>query len=82
MLPSFVAAAEYDATNVTAMSQWNDPGLLTELARHEAWLAQARLRRLIDELPLDASPAQVAAAVSAAAAGLNRFAAEAVAPRG
>ena len=75
MLPSFVALpAEKDGTNVVSMSQWNDPGILTELARHEAWLAQARLQRLIDELPLDASPAQVAAAVAESAARLNRFA--------
>lgn len=77
LLPSFVVLSEAtDATNVSAMSRWGDPGLLTELARHEAWLAQARLRRVIDELPLSASREEIAQAVEAAAAGLNRFANE------
>ena len=78
MIPSFVALSDTeDGTNVSNMSKWGDPGLLTELARHEAWVAQARLRRLIDDLPLSASPRQIADAVEVAAAGLNRFAAEA-----
>lgn len=77
LLPSFVVLAEdKDATNVSAMSRWGDPGLLTELARHEAWLAQARLRQVIDELPLAASREEIAQAVETAAAGLNRFASE------
>ena len=77
MIPSFVALdAEKDATNVGNMRRWGDPGLLAELARHEAWTARARLQKLADELPLDASPAEIAAAVESAAAGLSRFAAE------
>lgn len=78
MLPSFVSLSDkLDGTNVSAMSKWGDPGLLTELARHESWLAGARLRKLIDDLPLDASPEQIASAVENATAGLNRFVAEA-----
>lgn len=77
MIPSFVALdAERDATNVANMRKWGDPGLLAELARHEAWAARARLRKLADELPLDASPSQVASAVESAAFRLSRFAAE------
>ena len=77
LLPSFVALNDKtDGTNVSAMSKWGDPGLLAELARHEAWLAESRLRRLIEELPLNAAPEQIAAAVDEAAAGLNRYAAE------
>ena len=78
MIPSFVALdAEKDATNVTNMRRWGDPGLLAELARHEAWSAGARLQKIVDELPLDASADEVAAALETAAAGLSRFAAEA-----
>lgn len=81
LLPSFVVLgggknSSADATNVSAMSRWGDPGLLTELARHEAWLARGRLQQLIDELPLDASREEIATAVAESAAGLNRFAGE------
>lgn len=82
LLPSFaVLESGQDATNVSAMSKWGDPGLLAELARHEAWRAAAPLRRLIDGLPLSAPPEEIAAAAEAAAeeaaGGLRRFAAEA-----
>ncbi len=78
LLPSFVALpGAADGTNVGAMSKWGDPGLLAELARHEAWLAEGRLRRLIGGLPLNAAPEEIAEAVESAAAGLCRFAAEA-----
>lgn len=77
LLPSFVALNDKtDGTNVSAMTKWGDPGLLAELARHEAWLAESRLRRIIDDLPLNAAPEQIAAALDSAAAGLNRCAAE------
>ncbi len=75
LLPSFVALdAERDATNVNNMSKWNDPGLLTELARHEAWSASARLQKIADELPLDATPQEISAAMESVAARLSRFA--------
>lgn len=78
LLPSFVALSDKpDGTNVSAMSKWGDPGLLTELARHESWIAGARLQKLIDNLPLGAPPEQIADVVENAIAGLNRFVTEA-----
>ena len=77
MIPSFVAlnAEKADGTNVEAMSKWGDPGILTELARHEAWLAREQLHRLLKDLPLTASSEQIAAAVESAVSGLNCYAA-------
>ena len=75
MIPSFVALGGADGTNVAAMSKWGDPGILAELARHEAWQAERRLRRLIDGLPLSASPARIADALDEAAEGVRRYAA-------
>ncbi len=77
MIPSFVALdAARDKTNVRAMSRWNDPGILCELARHEAWIARERLRKLTEDIPLSASPAQIAEAAEDAVAGLHNFAGE------
>lgn len=81
LLPSFVAlGAPPDRTNVDSLRRWADPGLPTELARHEAHLARGRLAGLIDDLPLDATPAGIAAAIDAAVASLNRYAAHLRAP--
>lgn len=74
MIPSFVVLGGMDGTNVTAMSKWNDPCLPAELARHEAWLAGDRLRRLIDELPLSSSPSNIADALDDAAGSIRRYA--------
>ena len=77
MIPSFVTLTteKTDGTNVAAMSRWEDPGILTELARHEAWLAREHLRLLLDDLPLTATPEQIADTVESAVGGLNRYAA-------
>lgn len=74
MIPSFVVLGGGDGTNVAAMSKWNDPCLLAELARHEAWLAETRLRRLITGLPLSSSPLQIADALDDAAESMRRYA--------
>ncbi|MGI9336922.1 MAG: hypothetical protein ACR2P4_00210, partial [Gammaproteobacteria bacterium] len=63
MIPSFVVLGGGDGTNVAAMSKWNDPCLPAELARHEAWLAENRLRQLIESLPLSSSPLRIADAL-------------------
>ena len=73
MIPSFVTEYEKDATNVTNMRRWGDPGLLAELARHEAWLAQNRLNKIIDNLPLNASEEEIASAMDDVSKGINRF---------
>ena len=77
LLPSFVVLSsdKEEGSNVAAMRRWGDPGLLTELARHEAWLAGNNLRRLIDSLPLAATPQQIAAQAEDAVRGINQFAA-------
>ncbi|MDD9875438.1 MAG: hypothetical protein OXU22_07905 [Gammaproteobacteria bacterium] len=76
LLPSFVALGEHrpDRTNVDSLRNWGDPGMLTELARHEAHLARDNLRRLIDDLPLGASPVQVADAIDGSVSDLTRYA--------
>lgn len=78
VIPSFVTLADdkTEGTNTEAMSHWQDPGILTELARHEAWLADHRLRQLMNRLPLTATVDEIATALSDAADGLNRFAAQ------
>lgn len=75
LLPSFVvmAADKTDAANVAAMRHWGDPGMVAELARHEAWLAGGNLRRLTDSLSLSATPQEIAAAMESAVAGVNRW---------
>ena len=74
MIPSFVVLGGNDGTNVAAMSKWGDPCLLAELARHEAWLAENRLRQLIDNLPLSSPPSQIADALDNAAEDICRYA--------
>ncbi|MDM5147049.1 hypothetical protein NQX30_01445 [Candidatus Persebacteraceae bacterium Df01] len=78
LLPSFVVleADKDDGTNVAVMSKWADPGMLAELARHEAWQTCGRLQRLIDSLPLDASPKIIAAETEAAIADISCYAAQ------
>lgn len=74
MVPGFVAedTRHPDPTNVASIRHWGDPGLYTELARHEAWLARGRLDALIHDLPIDADP-------NAAATALRRAVADAIA---
>lgn len=75
MVPSFVTLeSAADGTNVTNMSNWSDPGICAELARHRAWLACDELQRLIDDLPLDASAAQIAERLQTAVGGVTDFA--------
>lgn len=55
MIPSFVVtpATANDATNSVNMAGWEDPGIVPELARHEAWRASARLDDLINSIDID-----------------------------
>lgn len=76
LLPSFVALGGGDCTNVDSLRRWGDPGMPAELARFEAHLARGKLAALIDGLPLDATPAAIAAAIDAAVGDLNRYAAD------
>ena len=78
MIPSFVALddSKPEGSNIRALSRWGDPGMAAELARHEAWLAREKLRRLIEEIPLAVSREEAAALTEKAASGLNNLAAE------
>jgi hypothetical protein len=38
---------------------WGEPGIVTEFARHKAWLARAKLDGLIEHLSLGAEPAEI-----------------------
>jgi hypothetical protein len=38
---------------------WGEPGIVTEFARHKAWLARAKLDELIEHLSLGAEPAEI-----------------------
>ncbi|MCH9704649.1 MAG: hypothetical protein K0U15_00795 [Proteobacteria bacterium] len=76
MIPSFVTLASEvatDGTNVRSMSGWTDPGIQTELARHEAWLAQDKLNQVIAELPLSATPAEISQQLQAAVQGISDY---------
>ena len=75
MIPSFVVTpvTADDATNSVNMASWEDPGIVPELARHEAWRASARLSSLIDEIDLNETPAQLHARLEKALDPLINF---------
>ncbi len=62
MIPSFnvLDSQKPDYTNYKSMLTWSDTGLVSEIARHEAWLAQSNLQHLIDDISLFASKEEVA----------------------
>ena len=62
-----------DATKVAEIATWGEPGLLSELARHGAWLACAKLERLMAEPPTDDDPRAIAEALTAAIADVERL---------
>lgn len=62
-----------DATNVAEIATWGEPGLLSELARHGAWLACAKLEQLMDEPPTKDDPRAVVEALASAIADVDRL---------
>ena len=78
MIPSFVALddSKPEGSNIRALSRWSDPGMAAELARHEAWLAREKLRKIIEDAPLTSTREQAADMAENAAAGLLNLAAE------
>ena len=78
MIPSFVPLddSKPEGSNIRALARWDDPGMSAELVRHQAWLARAKLRKLINEIPLAASREDAAAMAENAVAGLNALANE------
>jgi hypothetical protein len=75
MIPSFVVTpvTADDATNSVNMAGWDDPGIVPELTRHEAWRAAARLERLIHDISLDENPAALSARLDKALEPLLKF---------
>ena len=78
LIPSFVALddSKPETSAVRALARWTDPGMPAELARHAAWLAREKTRKIIDDIPLSASRAEAAAMAENAAADLLQTAAE------
>jgi hypothetical protein len=80
MIPSFVVtpSTANDATNSVNMAAWEDPGIVPELARHEAWRASARLAQLIDDIDVTETATDLKERLDAALAPLEQFRAQLV----
>ena len=76
MIPAFnvLNADQPDYTNYQAMMQWQDTGIIAELARHEAWLGMTELQQLIDGIDLFADRQQTAASINRSIARLQDYA--------
>lgn len=76
MVPGFVARDTRfaDPTNVGSIVNWGEPGIPAELVRHKAWFAQGRLKRIMSELPMDATPREAATALRHAIADASALA--------
>lgn len=74
MVPCYVSRdpAYPDPTNTARMPNYGEPGILTELARHAAWLAGGKLEALARDLPFSDDPAAVARALREAIADVER----------
>ncbi len=75
VVPSFVVLdpSKKDGTNIDSLMNWKDPGMLAELARHEAWIALNHLENLIEDIDLTAPPQQIGKALDESVASLNHF---------
>ena len=73
IVPGFVApdASLPDPTAKHDMPYYGEPGIVWELARHSAWLAQSRLQNLIDTLSLGDSDEEIENALSNAVSDVN-----------
>lgn len=62
MIPSFevLPRSAKDETNSINMSDWTDPGIRPELARHEISRASARLEQLLEQVNLSDQPDELA----------------------
>lgn len=66
VVPGMIAA-DYTIPDPTAkhdMPDYGEPGINVELARHSAWLAQAKLNQLIETLPMSSSAQSVETALA------------------
>ena len=64
-----------DPTAKQDMTGYNEPGILGELARHSAWVAQGKLAGLVRELPLEEDPTMIVKALREAIKDVNEVAA-------
>jgi hypothetical protein len=55
------------------MSDWTDPGIRPELARHEISRASARLEQLLEQVSLSDQPDQLAKNINKAVSKLIAF---------
>ena len=62
-----------DETNSINMSDWTDPGIRPELARHEISRASARLEQLLEQVSLSDQPDQLAKNINKAVSKLIAF---------
>jgi len=61
-----------DPTKVERITGWGEPGILAELARHAAWRADERLRRLVADLPMNDDRDAIVASLRGATADIER----------
>ena len=75
MIPSFevLPRSAKDETNSINMSDWADPGIRPELARHEISRASARLDQLLKQVSLNDQPCQLAKNIDQAVSKLIAF---------
>lgn len=75
MIPSFevLPRSAKDETNSINMSDWTDPGIRPELARHEISRASARLEQLLEQVSLSDQPDQLAKNINKAVSKLIAF---------
>ena len=75
LIPSFevLPRSARDDTNSINMSSWSDPGIRSELARHEISRAAARLEELLDQVRLDDRPLDLAKGIDRAVNKLILF---------
>jgi hypothetical protein len=76
LVPAYVSCdlAYPDPTNTVRMPNYGEPGILTELLRHAAWLGAAKLDALTRTMPFSEDPRAVAAALRRAVADVQRVA--------
>ena len=74
-IPSFsvMDSAKVDYTNTDVMMNWSDPGMLTELARYQAWTAQGNLQNLINNLELEADASEITERLDESIAKLQHY---------
>ena len=75
LIPSFevLPRSSHDDTNSINMLNWSDPGIRSELARHEISRASARLQKLVKQVSLDEQPIDIAKKIDTAVNKLISF---------